>query len=357
MIEMPTYQTILMRMIERVKQADSNLDTREGSVIFNALAPAAVELVNMYIQLNTILNETYADTATREYLIKRVSEFGIVPYPATNAIVQGEFNMNVPIGSRFSLQNTELNYVVVERISTGIYRLQCETPGSVANDRFGRLIPIDFIAGLTTARLTQLLIPGEDVEETEHLRQRFFDSLDSTAFGGNIKDYKEHVTALQGVGGVKVHPVWNGGGTVKLVIIDSDYNPPTQALIASVQTAIDPTQNQGLGYGIAPIGHVVTVTGVSSTTINIVINLTLESGWTWDDIKPFAETAIDDYFTELASQWDNTEVTVVRISNIEVRLLALQGVIDVYDTTLNGQAQNMILGSDYIPIRGTLNVA
>jgi len=30
------------------------------------------------------------------------------------------------------------------------------------------------------------------------------------------------------VGDVKVYPVWNGGGTVKLVIIDSEYNVPSE---------------------------------------------------------------------------------------------------------------------------------
>ena len=350
MYEDITYELILQRMIDRVLAQNPNIDTREGSIIYNALAPAAVELQNMYIQLDTILNESFADTQTRDYLIKRCAERGIIPEPATKAILKGEFNIDVPIGSRFSLDI--LNYRVIEKISNGIFKLECETPGTEGNQQFGTLIPIDYIEGLTSAELTELLIPGEDEEDTESLRQRYFNSLESQSFGGNIADYKEKTKQLPGVGGVKVYPVWNGGGTVKLVIIDSTYNVPSSTLIDAVQTAVDPIQNQGKGVGFAPIGHVVTVEGVSATTININTNITYQEGWTWADIEPYVHKAIDDYFFELASSWENENNLIVRISQIETRILNIAGVVDIENTTINGQAQNFVLGADNIPVRG-----
>lgn len=350
MYEDITYELILQRMIDRVLAQNPNIDTREGSIIYNALAPAAVELQNMYIQLDTILNESFADTQTRDYLIKRCAERGIIPEPATKAILKGEFNIDVPIGSRFSLDM--LNYIVIEKISDGIFKLECETPGSEGNQQFGTLIPIDYIEGLTSAELTELLIPGEDEEDTESLRERYFNSLESQSFGGNIADYKEKTKQLPGVGGVKVYPVWNGGGTVKLVIIDSTYNVPSSTLIDAVQTAVDPIQNQGKGVGFAPIGHVVTVEGVSATTININTNITYQEGWTWADIEPYVHKAIDDYFFELASSWENENNLIVRISQIETRILNIAGVVDIENTTINGQAQNFVLGADNIPVRG-----
>ena len=261
MYENITYELILQRMIDRALAQNPNIDTREGSIIYNALAPAAVELQNMYIQLDTILNESFADTQTRDYLIKRCAERGIILEPATKAILKGEFNIDVPIGSRFSLDM--LNYIVIEKISDGIFKLECETPGSKGNQQFGTLIPIDYIEGLTSAELTELLIPGEDEEDTEVLRQRYFNSLESQSFGGNIADYKEKTKQLPGVGGVKVYPVWNGGGTVKLVIIDSTYNVPSSTLISLVHPATSPIPHQVTGVGLAPLGHVVTVEGVS----------------------------------------------------------------------------------------------
>ena len=197
MYESQTFELILRRMLNRVP---GDVDKREGSVIYDALAPAAAELAQAYIELDGILLETFADTASREFLIRRAAERGIRPEAATHAVLKGEFSMDVPIGSRFSLDL--LNYVVTDKISSGVFRLRCETAGRVGNDQTGPLIPVDYIHGLTYARITELLIPGEDEEETELLRQRYFTSLDSKAFGGNIQDYKEKVNSIPGVGGV-----------------------------------------------------------------------------------------------------------------------------------------------------------
>ena len=242
MYEDVTYEIILQRMLDSVPDT---VDKREGSIIYDALAPAAVELQNMYIELDVILNESFADTQSIDYLVKRAAERGITRKAATYAILKGEFNIDVDIGARFSLD--ELNYVVIEQISTGVFKLQCETAGIVGNTQLGALLPIDYISGLETAQLIELLIPGEDAEDVEALRARYFGSLDSQAFGGNIADYKEKVNDLDGVGGVKVYPAWNGGGTVKLVIINSSYGVPSSTLIDTVQTAIDPTTNSGEG--------------------------------------------------------------------------------------------------------------
>ena len=352
MYEYITYEMMIKGLLNRIKKYDPDTDTREHSIAYYASASAALEFLNVYAQLDAVLYDTFADTARRPYLIKRAWERGLTPYLATYAILQGEFNIDVPIGARFSLANSDLNYVVYDEISPGVYEMMCETPGSVGNEGLGQLIPIDYIDGLTQAKLTELLIPGEDEEDTEHFRRRYFDSLDSQAFGGNIKDYKDKVNAIPGVGGVKVYPVWNGGGTVKLVIISSEYTEPTPTLIDVVQTIIDPTQNNGEGLGLAPIGHVVTVEGVATTALDITVDITYESGWVWGDVEDYVNEAIDNYLAELAYEWVDNDAVVVRISQIETRLLGLPGVIDVGDATINGLPQNLTLGNDEIPVRG-----
>ena len=55
MYEEVTYEEILERMLERVPD---DMDKREGSLIYDALAPAAIELQIMYIELDVILKET-----------------------------------------------------------------------------------------------------------------------------------------------------------------------------------------------------------------------------------------------------------------------------------------------------------
>lgn len=88
MYEAQTYEAILSRMLQKALSINDNLDTREGSLVWCGDAPAAVELQNLYIALDTVLNETFADTATRPYLILRAAERGLKPQPASPAVLQ-----------------------------------------------------------------------------------------------------------------------------------------------------------------------------------------------------------------------------------------------------------------------------
>jgi uncharacterized phage protein gp47/JayE len=99
----------------------------------------------------------------------------------------------------------------------------------------------------------------------------------------------------------------------------------------------------------------VTVEGVTITTVNISTNITYHDGWNWMDIESYVNEAIDNYFLELAADWDSESVLVVRISQIETRLLNLTGILDIADTTLNGVASNLILDPDSIPVRGVIS--
>ena len=353
MYEEITFDVIIQRMLNRIP---STFDKREGSIIYDALAPAAAELAQLYISLDVVLNQTFADTATHDYLEKRCAERGVVRKRATYAVVKGEFtptNINV-LGERFSCG--KYSYEVTSATDVeGVYQLTCETSGEVPNAVSGQLIPINYINGLQTANITALLIPGEDTEDDESLRERYFSSLSSQAFGGNITDYKEKTKSIDGVGGVKVTPVWNGGGTVLLTITASDYSVPSSTLIESVQTVMDPTQNNGEGKGIAPIGHVVTVQGVTAKTINIATEITYQDGWSWEDSGSYIRTAIDDYLQSLSEEWEDVNNIVIRISAIEQRILACPGILDVQDTTLNGEARNLQIGENEIPVRGDVS--
>lgn len=342
-----TYEEILDRVLLKVP---SDLDKREGSIIYDALAPCCFELAQMYVKLEEIENRTYADTATGEDLTRRCEEKGIYRNVVSKAVRKGMFNINVPIGSRFSIEDT--TYIVKEKIIDNEFKLECEQEGIMGNSYSGNLLPIDYIEGLTSSSLTDILIPGEDSEKDETLRKRYFDSLEHQAFGGNIADYKEKVNKINGVGGVKPYPVWNGGGTVKLVIIDSSLNKPSTILVNEVQTIMDPIQNQGKGLGLAPVGHIVTVFGVSETVINIYSNITLQSGYLWADVKPLIVTAINEYYQELKATWDSVDNIIVRISHLETRILGIVGVLDIQGTTINTLAENLMLGADNIPVHG-----
>ena len=351
MYESMTYEVILQRMLAAIPTI---LDKRQASIIYNALAPAAVELQNMYIEFDWILNQSFADTALREYLIKRCAERGITPEPATKAILEGTFNIDVPIGSRFSFD--DLNYEAIEKISLGVFKMECETVGEIGNQSLGTLIPIEYIDGLTSAELTAVLIPGEDEENTEVLRQRYFNSFETNPYGGNKQDYIQKTNAIAGVGSTKVTPIHAGGGTVLITILDSNFDKASPALIDAVQTALDPVTNSGEGLGIAPIGHVVTVDTPSEVIVNIASTITLDTGYVWADVEADALAALEAYMLEIRTDWVNYTTNYVRIAQIETRLLGIDGIIDIAGTTINSIAANLALGNYEIPVLGVVTV-
>lgn len=357
MFEDKTYETLIE---EKLRKISTKYDKREGSIIYDALAPNSAEAAMMYLQLEWMFEQMFGDTADREYLIKIAKDTrGLEPTPATYAILQGKFDSAVPIGSRFSLET--LTYVVTELIDDNkhTYKVRCESAGTKGNKYFGMMIPIQHIVGLTTCELTELLIPGEEEEDTEVFRKRWRDSFQATAFGGNREDYRKKIKAIPGVGGVKCYRTTNElgdaeGGHVKCVIIASDYSVPSSELVNKVQVEIDPTQDME-GYGLAPIGHVAHVKAVSGTRIDIQSTITYEAGITFEDIKTQIEEAINHYFMLLRQSWETSANIVVKIIQIEVAIMNVAGVLDITDTKLNGMASNIILPADQIPVKGDIS--
>jgi uncharacterized phage protein gp47/JayE len=194
---------------------------------------------------------------------------------------------------------------------------------------------------------------GTEPETAEQLRRRYMQSLGAMAFGGNAADYIQRVEALPGVGGVKVTPAWNGGGTVLLTIADSGMNSPPPGLVAEAQAAIDP--EPGRGQGIAPIGHSVTVRGAERLTVSIATAFTFAAGYTFAMLKAPLEQAAADYLAETRARWAGEEAPVVRVSGLEQRFLAVPGVLDVSGTRLNGAARNLTPGAHELPVLGSVS--
>lgn len=351
MYENVTFEGILKRMLDRIPDT---MDKREGSVIYDALAPAALEIRRTYMELDQLMDDCFADTASRGYLIRRAAERGLYPKAATFAVLKAVCvpgTAEIPIGTRFTLN--DLSYVVSERISDDEYKIVCETVGAVGNKYFGAMTAVDYIQGLESFSITELMIPGEDEEDTEVFRKRYLGSFDTHAYGGNAADYIQKTNLIAGVGATKVTPVWNGGGTVLLTILDSDFNAASDALIESVQEQIDP-RGDGGGAGIAPIGHIVTVNTAEKVWIDVEFDLIADDGYTFDSLKGRIENEIGDYLLELRREWHSHDSFTVRKAQIESRIMSIGGVVDIQNTRINGVGENLILTKYQIPVLGVI---
>jgi len=345
---MSDFSTILQRMLDNVP---ADQDKRQSSPIYNTLAPTAAELAQMNIDIQIFEEQTYLLSAVGINLDNWAANFAITRQTSTNAIRIAETTdtneqpINLPIGSRFATPNVEggVNFTLIENFGAGRSLLEAETAGTVGNEYLGPLLPLFAINNLGTATMVGTQIPAEDEESDASLLYRVMFRLNRNPFGGNMDDYEQFVMDIDGVGAVKMFPLWDGGGTVKLSIIDSELNPATVEFIAVVQNLIDPIPNNGLGYGIAPIGHRVTVTTPTTIAINITANVSLRSGYTISQLQSNIEAALEDYISSLRKEWANTSILSVYIARINAAIISVDGVNNVTNIAINGSSFDLEL--------------
>lgn len=355
--ESQTYEVILARMISRVREKYSNLDIREGSMIFDALAPAALELAVMYIELDNVMRESFVNTASREYVLIACEQMGMDTsrFDASVGIHKGYFDVEVPVGSRW---NCELyNYIVTEFIgmeSEGegeekktyyAYNLACETEGTAPNKLKGELTGItDTPSDLTYAWVVECLIEGENETSDEDVRQAYFDFVNSMATDGNVNQYYRWCNEYDGIGNVKVLPLWNGANTVKVSILNTSNRRASDELVEEFQNYLDPNI-EGMGNGEAPIGAFVTVTTATEVPISVSAKVKLKEGFT--DTSPI-ESALTAYFSEIAYK-----KSVVSYMSLGAAILNAEGVDFISDLLVGGSNQDIELGVEEIGVLGT----
>lgn len=361
-----TYQYLLTQMLNQIP---NTFDKRDTSPIPTALGPAAWALEGFYMTLGQVQQQAFIQTATGQALDDLSVIAGITRYPASAAVRLGVFNIAVPIGSRFSTANgsDSINFIVTAATdNTTQFQLTAETPGSIGNEYTGAILPITAIPGLTSAQVTDILIPGDDEETDDDLRSRVITALNQRPFAGNIAAYRENILAIDGVGAVQIYPTWNGGGTVKCSILGADLAPASEELIQNVQNAIDPPPNQGLGLGLAPIGADVTIATATPVTINVSATVTLASGYVMDQVQPLVETSIHNYLTTVSQNWGTssdglTYSADVYISRITAAIVGTTGVVNATNVQLNGGTVDLILTENgttqEVPAMGTVTLS
>ncbi len=341
MFETMTYENILADMLSNV--AD-DVDKREGSIIYDALAPCALQLAQTYFDLNNYIDLFYVDTAIGEYLDRNAADYGLSRKPATNSVRKVLTSGPVDIGTRWGLNDTI--YRIAEVVSMNIYAAVCEQTGKLGNLYSGALENIDNVSGVS-ATLSDIIISGEEEELDEELRTRIQQYLIDPTQDGNVAQYKIWALEYEGIGTAKVFPLWNGGNTVKIAITNRAYLPAEAALVNKFQEYIDPN-SEGLGNGVAPIGSKVTVTGGTAKPINVTANVILAEGYLEAE---GAEEVLVKYLASIV--YVKNSVSYMRIGSI---ILDCPSITEITGLTVNGASQDIILSGDEIPVLNNLNL-
>ncbi len=349
------YDLILARMLSRISDS---IDKREGSVIYDALAPAAYELADFYQALYAAYEDTFLYTASGTALDNRCEELGLSRNSAVKAVRKGTFSdpqgaaMDIALGSRFSVMEPGegMNFMAVEKMAAGVYRMEAESAGAAGNDYQGDLLMISHIESLGQAVLTDILIPGEDEEDDDTLRIRAASYLRNEAVNGNAGQYLQWAAEFDGIGQVKVFPCWEGGNTVKISILNSLNQVASDTLLESFQEYLDPN-GEGLGNGVAPIGAKVTVSTASTKDIVVSATITLANGYDESQAECEAQVALETFFS--ANAYARSQVNYIEIGAV---LLSCASVEAVRNLTVNETQGDIALGDEEIPVLGAFAI-
>lgn len=310
-----------------------DVDKREGSIIYDAIAPAAMAMAEITLENVNYIKQSHISTASGEFLDYFAADKGTAREPATYAkvtasIVDDNKNIvtNIEAGDSFaSLGSEPIFYNVVEKNKDGSYLLRAAEPGTYANQYTGQILANTENDSVDWAEIKEVSVPAKDSESDDSLRARLLSPNNYIAYGGNMADYRKIIAGIDDVGAAQVYHGRDGGGIVKLFILDNDFNAASKALLNEVKKIIDPADNSGNGFGLAPIGHKVTVLAPEVLSIDISTKVITDGKVSSSVVADNIKNNLATYFETLRKQWskqtnNNYDMTIYRAQVLAIIL-------------------------------------
>lgn len=361
MFEAETKAEILKRLIsyfDDVKKTD--VSAVEGTFAYDTLAANAKEFEKTYAEMDLMMDAAFPQVSWGKYLDYLGEELaGLTRRAATSAkvtlTISGTEGVTVPAGSLFATEgNTNFttdNAAVIGDNGTVEADATAQASGSGGNVAAGTItkIPVS-IYGVSSVTNASAAHDGYEEETDDALRDRILFAVRQPATSGNVYHYVEWATAVSGVGAVKVLPLWNGNGTVKIVVVDANKDTPSEDLLQSVRDYV---------AEYSPIGATVSVTAPVLKTVNVALKVTDGTG-NADAIKASltkyfkASVFGTNYTTQKAT--DTLTISYAQIGRIILDNSDTTGVNDYDNLTINDGTDNIICAVDNLPVVGTVTL-
>jgi len=372
MFEVQTYERL---MEDVLALAPERIDTRQGSIFFDAVSATVNKIAKLYTDLDRVFQVVFIITASGEHLDLRAAEYDISRNAATPAKYLFLYTGTRPtVGWRF-FHNDSGYYFTLREDEGGVLYLEAETPGTECNYiQSGDIaVPCNTVQGMTSAAFGSIYGEGHgtDTEDDEHLRNRILEKIAGPAENGNRQHYKTWCESVDGVGRAIIFPLWYGENTVKAVLISPDGLPVADSVVEEVQRYIDPADKSmtvevggktyvfgdGKGNGQANIGAHFTAVAATPLYVNLSFAVELPSSQTGENVQQAVTDAVTDYFKGLVLDAADGTTIIVRVSAIGAILAGLTTyLIDYADLTLNGEEVNIRLAADEVPVLGEVKV-
>lgn len=347
MYEKKTEYLILNNMLDKVTAPVSK---EEGTLIYDALSPVANELAKHYIELDAFIRRAFVQTSHSGFLDLRGAEYGLerkqptkstadVVFTGTDGTIIPEgFLVQTVDGKQF--RTTRANTIASGIATTTVVAVEA-TAGY--NIPAGTLIQIPIaMSGVTSVTNPAASSGGTGIETDDDFRTRILNTVRNPGSSGNINHYIQWAMEVDGVGAVKVIPLWNGNGTVKVAILDSNRLPAASDIVDDVRVHIEAER---------PIGATVTVVSGTLFNVNVSCDVMLEETASLAEVTQRIKKVIEDYFKEIA--YKQSFISYPKLSAI---ILAVDGVADHTGMTLNNVASNLTIPSTGVAKLNTLTI-
>lgn len=328
-----TYELIKERILNSIS---NDLDKREGSFIHDMISPIAVELTRSYMELDNVLNIAFIKTSYDDYLDKKVNEFGIYRKEGEKATgiinILGADGTRIPQGT-IALTENNLRFILDEGlIVNGEVSLKAtaEEVGKKYNILQNKIVKLDIDIFGVKSISNKEFTGGIDRETDEELKIRFFKVIQKPITSGNANNYEQWALEVNGVGNAIVKPLWNGPGTVKVMISDSNKQPVSSEVIKACEEYIE---------SVRPIGATVTITTPSPFNISISVDVDLDNTKTLEEVTNKIRNNLISYFK------DCKEIIYTKVGGI---ISATEGVLDYRDLKVNNDNTNVIIPDENI---------
>ena len=173
---------------------------------------------------------------------------------------------------------------------------------------------------------------GADEETDAALLARLLFRVRQPITSGNANHYRSWAMSVDGVGNCKVIPLWNGNGTVKVIIVTAENESASKELIQKVSRYIESQR---------PIGATVTVVSPAPVSVDITAEV-------YGTVNADAVTdAVSAYFKNTGFS-----LSYVSLAQIGRLILGVNGITDYRNLKLSGKAENIRLTNEQIPVVG-----
>lgn len=309
----------------------------EGTFTYDVLASNSIEFSKEEVELEQAYKASFARSSWGEYLEMRAEEHGIFRKNAIKAIGKVTVSGNgiVPLGSIFQTK-TGISFKTTKAATiskSGDIPVECTTAGTVGNVAAKTITKIPMsIPGISSVMNAAAMHDGFNEEDDDSLFNRLLFKVRQPATSGNKNEYLQWANSVAGVGKAIVKPLWNGNGTVKVLITDANGDPASSDLQSKVAAYIE---------SVRPIGATVTVAAPIIFAVKVAIK-PLDSK---NASATAIQTVVNNYFG--SHQFDNIRITCAMIGKMILEDSAC-GVEDYESLTINGSATMVAVTDDQI---------